>query len=372
MRILLAFDKFKGTMTASEACQAAADGLRRFDPAIETDFCPLSDGGDGFVDALAASTGGCELQYEVTGPIGDPVPAAVLLLGDLGVAVVESAHACGLNHVPVGRRDPSVTSTYGVGELLRHAVESGAREVWLGLGGSATNDAGMGMLAAWGWRFRDANGVDLEPVGANLGKVAEIVEGGRPHVPVVAACDVTNPLVGPLGAARVFGPQKGATPEMVEELDEGLRHFARVSAAFLGHDLAQVPGSGAGGGLGFALLAFFGSRFVPGAELAIAAARLDDRLAKVDLCLTGEGRFDSQSMMGKLPARVAGRCRERGVPCVLAVGVHGLTPEEISAAGFSSAFTLVGTDCTFDEATQRPIDCMAEATERWARNWFSR
>ncbi|MFQ3667484.1 MAG: glycerate kinase [Fimbriimonadaceae bacterium] len=372
MRILLAFDKFKGTMTAAEACRAAAEGLRRFDPNIETDFCPLSDGGEGFVDALAAATGGCEIQLEVSGPLGEPVPASVLLLGDMGVAVAESAHACGLGHVPEGRRNPGLTSTFGVGELLRHAAESGAREVWLGLGGTSTNDAGMGMLAAWGWRFLDENGVDLEPVGANLVKVAEIVEGGRPPVPVVAACDVTNPLVGPLGAARVFGPQKGATPDMVEELDEGLRSFARVAAAQLGHDLAQVPGAGAAGGLGFALLAVFGARFAPGGELAIAAAKLEERLDRVDLCLTGEGRFDAQSMMGKLPARVADRCRRRGRPCILAVGSHGMTPEEIAAVGFAGAFSLVGAQCTLDDAVERPAECLALVTETWAKSWFSR
>ena len=314
--------------------------------APETVACPLSDGGEGFADAMRVANGGVR-ALEVSGPLFAPVPAEIVFLDNGRTAVVESAQACGLTLVPPEQRSPSRTTTRGLGEMLAAAVAGGARKLIVGLGGSATNDGGMGMLAALGWRFLDDAGAELSPVGASLGRVQRIIPGERlADIEIIAACDVTNPLFGPRGAAYVFAPQKGATPEEVQALDAGLAHFAAVCADTLGADDAQAPGAGAAGGLGFALLACLGATFRPGAGLAIELTQLEQHLAGADLCLTGEGQTDAQTAFGKLPAAVAGCCVRAGVPCICLSGALGHGWRELYSHGFTAIFSI----------TQRPVD----------------
>ncbi|MHB9026329.1 MAG: glycerate kinase family protein [Armatimonadota bacterium] len=349
MKTVLAFDSFKGSLDAVAACAAAAAGLARLEPAPEVVQLPLSDGGEGFAQAMRLAAGGDAREMEVSGPLLERVRAQIVFLDGGRTAVIESAQACGLELAPPDRRSPSRTTTYGLGELLAAAEEAGAERAIVGLGGSATNDAGLGMLAALGWQFLDACGDPLPPIGASLAHVARINPGKQPNLQIIAACDVTNPLFGPHGAAYTYAPQKGALPEEVEELDRGLRHFAKVSAALLGRDDSSLPGAGAAGGLGFALLAFLGAEFRPGAALAIELSHLDDHLAGADLCLTGEGQTDSQTACGKLPAAVAARCARAGIPCVCLSGALGNGWRDLYATGMTAVLSIA----------QRPQDLSA-------------
>jgi len=349
VKIVLAFDSFKGSLTAAEACAAAGEGMARLKPAPEVVACPLSDGGEGFAEAMRVA-GGEARALEVTGPLFQQVRAEIVYLEGGKTAIIESARACGLGLALVDERSPRNTTTRGLGEMMIAAVAAGAEKLVVGLGGSATNDGGMGMLSALGWGFLDAEGALLPPVGASLERVARISPGRRlEEVKIVAACDVTNPLYGLHGAAHTFAPQKGASPADVAALDAGLRHYARVCADFLGEDFACQPGAGAAGGLGFALLAFLGASFQPGASLAIALTGLDEALRCADLCLTGEGRTDGQTAYGKLPAAVAARCRAAGVPCVCLSGALGEGWQTLYDHGFTAIFSI----------SQRPQDLPA-------------
>ncbi len=282
----------------------------------------MADGGEGTVQALIDATGGALRTAQVTGPLGLPVEAFYGLLGGGETAVIEMAAASGLPLVPPERRDPTVTTTRGTGELMLHAVESGARRLLIGIGGSATNDGGAGMAQALGFRLLDAAGRDLPRGGAALSLLDRIEppsESARAcleGVEVVVACDVTNPLCGEQGASRVFGPQKGAPPEAVERLDAALAHFAEIALRDLGADVLDLPGAGAAGGLGAGLVAFCHGRLTPGVEMVLQATGLRSRLLGADLCITGEGRLDAQTPYGKTPSGVAAACREHGVPCI--------------------------------------------------------
>ena len=367
-KIVLAFDSFKGSLTAPEACRAAAEGVSRLGgTAPEVVLCPLSDGGEGFAEALRLATGGQSQVVRVTGPLGKPVRAALVFL-ERDTAVIESALACGLHLVPPRRRSPLQTTSYGVGELLAAAAAAGARRAVVGLGGSATNDGGMGLLAALGWRFLAADGNALPPIGASLARVRRIVPGNRlPGVEIVAACDVTNPLYGPQGAAQTFAPQKGASPTEVIALDEGLRQYAAVCAEFLGVDYAGRPGAGAAGGLGFALLAFFGATFQPGAQLAIELSHLPAQLRGADLCLTGEGQTDFQTAYGKLPAAVAACCAQAGVPCVCLSGALGRDWRALYQHGFTAILSISQRPSSLRDALQHAAAALADAAEAVAR-----
>lgn len=363
MKVVLAFDSFKGSLTAAEACAAAAEGVGRLAPAPEVVACPLSDGGEGFAAAMRAA-GGEARALEVTGPLFAPVRAEIVYLDGGRTAVIESAQACGLGLAPPAGRSPLRATTRGLGEMLAAAVEAGATTLVVGLGGSATNDGGMGLLAALGWGFLDADGRPLPPVGASLGQVARITPGCRlGEVEIVAACDVTNPLCGPRGAAHTFAPQKGASPGEVKALDAGLAHYARVCAAFLGEDFSTRPGAGAAGGLGFALLAFLGATFKPGAALAIELTGLDGHLRGADLCLTGEGRTDFQTAYGKLPAAVAARCRAADVPCVCLSGALGKGWRALYDRGFTAIFSISQRPQRLSAALAASRTALADAAE---------
>jgi len=324
MRIVIAPNAFKGSLSALEAATAIGEGIRNAVPDAELVLVPIADGGDGTVDALVAATQGERRTLRVRGPLGDPVDAEYGLIDGGSTAVIEMAKAAGLALVLKDKRDPRITTTYGVGELLQHAYDAGARHFVVGIGGSATNDGGAGMAQALGYHLLDERGLELPPGGLALKRLARIHVGGVhatwKRAEVEVACDVTNPLTGPRGASAVYGPQKGATPEMVAELDAALHHFAEIIRRDLGVDVEPLPGAGAAGGLGAGLVAFLGARLGPGAEMVMEALHLDERLTGAQLVITGEGRIDSQTArFGKGPAAVAHHAKNAGIP-VVAIG----------------------------------------------------
>ncbi len=334
MRIIVAPQEFKGTLTAAHAAEAIAKGVRRALPEATIDQVPLSDGGPGLVDAVLASRPGRRVRSRVQDPLGRPVRAGWALLDD-GTAVIEMAAAAGLTLLRESERDPRITTTYGVGQLISEAIHSESRRIVVGVGGSATNDGGAGMAAALGARLLDADGNDLPPGGAALIQLACIdVSGLDPRlrgIHVIAATDVRNPLCGLDGASAVYGPQKGASPEVVGELDTALQHYSRVIARDLGIQVDEVPGAGAAGGLGAGLIAFLGAEVRPGFDIVAEMTGLRERLRGADLLVSGEGRLDRQTVYGKAVAGAAAMAREEGVPALVVAGSLGEGWEEVSA-----------------------------------------
>jgi glycerate kinase len=342
MRIVIAPDSFKENMTAREVAECIEAGIRRVLPKAKCQIVPMADGGEGTVEALVAATGGEIHRREVTGPLGGRLQARFGILGDGKTAVIEMAEASGLEKVPAAARDPMKATTFGTGELLLAALDAGVKRVIVGIGGSATVDGGLGMAQALGIRFLDEAGqVIASPAGGEaLARVAHIDMAGRdPRIGktrLQIACDVDNPLSGPMGAAPVFGPQKGATPEMVASLDAGLAHLGEAIWRGLQVDVRTLPGGGAAGGLGAALVAFAGASLRPGVEIVIDATRLAAEIERADLVITGEGRVDFQTAFGKTPAGVARLAAQAGVPVVaiggaLADDAHGVFEHHIDA-----------------------------------------
>jgi glycerate 2-kinase len=329
------------------------------------------------VSALVAATNGQLLLTRVTGPLGEPVEAEWGLLGadsaesDEKTAVIEMAAAAGLPLVPRPQRDPRVTTTYGVGELLRAALEMGCKRILIGIGGSATNDGGVGMAQALGARLLDANGGDLPPGGAALAQLAHIdISGMDPRLAqsaVRVASDVTNPLTGPKGASAVYGPQKGATPEMVAELDAALAHYADILKRDLSVDVADIPGAGAAGGLGAGLLAFAQAELVPGARLVFEALRFDERISGADLIFTAEGQLDTQTAYGKAVGAVAAAGQRQGSPVVALAGAVAMDDAALRALGLSAALPLPDGPLTLEESMARAADLTRNATLRALR-----
>jgi len=302
MKILVASDKFKGSLTAVEACAAISEGLREAlpDPHHEIRCAPIADGGDGVAETLLAATGGRWIETKVRDPLGAPLAAGYALLGDGKTAVIEMAKASGLVLLGNRENDPFRASTYGTGQLIQHAIEAGASEIILGIGGSATNDGGTGLAEALGYRFEDANGAPIENLPEGIELVARIVPPDRSTFPrVVVACDVINPLLGPNGCTRIYGPQKGVLPEDLSIHEERLAHLVGVTGE--GHAAANRPGAGAAGGLGFGALVFLGAELVRGFDLVAERLGLADAVAEADLVITGEGCLDAQSLEGKAP-----------------------------------------------------------------------
>ncbi len=354
MKIVIAPDSFKESLSALQVASAVEAGFREVFPQARIVKVPVADGGEGTVQALMDATGGTRRSVEVVGPEGTLVQAAYGLCLQSGLAVIEMAAASGLELVPPARRDPRSATSFGTGQLIRDALEAGARHFVIGIGGSATNDGGAGMLQALGVRLLDAQGRELDRGGAALARLARIDASGLDariaQCRIDVACDVTNPLLGPQGASAIFGPQKGATPAMVQELDGCLRCLAEVLQCDLGQDVAGVPGSGAAGGLGAALLAVLGGRLRPGCEVVMDTIGLEGLLDGADLVITGEGRTDGQTAYGKAPigvARVAARC---GVPVVALSGA--LTPESaaVHEHGIAAVFSAVRRPCSVEEA----------------------
>lgn len=320
-RWLVAPQEFKGTLTATEAAAALAEGLRQGAPGVALDVAPLADGGPGTVEALLAGLGGERVERIVRGPLGAPVRATYGLLDSGRTAVIEMATASGLSLLAPNERDPRRTSTSGTGELMRAALDGGCERLILGLGGSATNDGGTGALAALGFRFLDEHGAPLPPGGAALKRLARVDASGQhprlSEVELLVATDVTAPLLGPDGASRLFGPQKGADEATVAGLEAALARFAEVVAP----GLASAPGAGAAGGFGYGLLALAGGRLISGYEMVARTLRLPKRLAAAEVVLTGEGRFDRQTALGKGPGALAREARALGRYTVMFAGV---------------------------------------------------
>jgi glycerate kinase len=356
MRVTIAPDTFKGSLSALEVARAMAEGVRRADPRVVCELVPMADGGDGTVQALVDATGGERITHTVHGPLGEPVEATFGLLGDGETAVIEMAQASGLVLVPPDRRNPLLTATYGTGELIREALRRGRRKLIVGIGGSATNDGGAGMAQALGWRFLDAKGEEIEGCGGNLNEVERI--DGFAREPLLAeaeirvACDVRNPLTGPQGAAAVYGPQKGATPEMVATLDVNLHHLAAIIERDVGVQVETLPGAGAAGGLGAGLVAFCGAKLERGVKIVIEAVRLRERMEGSALVFTGEGQLDAQTLHGKTPLGVAQVAAELGIP-VIALG-GSVTPEAraLHEHHFAALFSIVSGPMPLAEAME--------------------
>ena len=327
-KIVVASDSFKGSLSSGEIASIVAEAAGEVFPNCETVRLEMADGGEGTIDALRRTFDGTRVKVTVSDPLGRPVAseyAIVDIPGEGLTAVIEMSKASGLTLVPVEQRNPLHTSTLGTGELILDALGRGCRHFLIGIGGSATNDGGTGMLAALGWRFLDSAGQVLAPVGASLGKIVSISSEGRdPRLDsctFVTACDVDNPFCGSDGAAYVFAPQKGASPEEVKDLDDGLYSFASVIRASTGVDVKDLPGAGAAGGLGGALKAFLGAELVPGAEMVLDAIGFDSLAEGADLVITGEGRMDSQTLKGKAPLCVLRHASRLGIPTVALTGL---------------------------------------------------
>lgn len=331
-------DSFKGTLSSLEICSIARESISKFFPKCQVVAVPVADGGEGTVECFVQAIGAATVSVPVTGPYGEPVSATYARKEQL--AVIEMAAAAGLPMVGE-KKNPETTTTYGVGQIIAHAVESGCREILLGLGGSATNDGGCGCAAALGVRFFDKEGKKFVPTGKTLAEIDQIdasqAKAKLAGVSITVMCDVENPLCGPNGAAHVFGPQKGADEAMVERLDQGLGHLAQVVEDNLGVSVAQIPGAGAAGGMGAGCLAFLGAELKSGIECVLDTVKFDAQLEGADLVITGEGRIDSQSVQGKVVSGIARRTKPREVPLLALVG--GIA--EDAAVGYDLGVTAM-------------------------------
>jgi len=366
MKIVIAPDSFKESLTALQVADAIEAGMREIWPDARYVKVPVADGGEGTVQAMIDATGGRRVDVRVTGPLGQTVDAFYGVSADL--AVIEMAAASGLEGVPPDLRDPRTATSRGTGELILAALDAGARRFVLGVGGSATNDGGAGMLQALGVRLLDADGRDIGPGGAELARLDRIDAAGLdPRVREAEfriACDVDNPLVGPRGASAVFGPQKGATPAIVDQLDAALARFADVIRRELRQDIAQLPGAGAGGGIAAAMVVFLNGQLKPGIEIVTEAVGLDAAVRDADLVVTGEGRIDGQTVNGKTPMGVAQVARRHGKPVVAIGGSLAVDADAVHAHGIEVVVAAVTRPCSVAEA----LAAAGDNVRRAARN----
>ncbi|MDW5500580.1 glycerate kinase [Pseudomonas lundensis] len=372
-KVVIAPDSFKESLSALEVAEAIERGFRQIYPQAQYVKLPMADGGEGTVDSMVAATGGEIVRVEVTGPLGQPVQAFYGVLGEGETAVIEMAAASGLHLAPNGQRDPRITTSYGTGELILAALERGVKAIILGIGGSATNDGGAGMMQALGARLLDDQQQPLPPGGAALARLAQIdlsgVDPRLQQVSVTAACDVDNPLCGPLGASAVFGPQKGATPEMVTQLDAALNHFGRLLEQATGREVLNAPGAGAAGGMGAALLGMLNARLRPGIEIVIETLRLEEALRDADLVITGEGRLDSQSIHGKTPIGVARVAKRYGLPVIGIAGSLSKDYQVVHRHGIDAAFSVLDRIGTLEEALTEAADNLEVTARNVAAVW---
>lgn len=354
MKVVIAPDSFKDSLDAAGVARAISAGLAKVWPEAERIECPMADGGEGTMEAIVAATEGEQRRQVVRGPLGAPVEASWGWLAQSRTAVIEMAQASGIQLLPSAQRDACRSSTWGTGELIAAALAAGAQRIVLAIGGSATNDAGSGMLRALGLRLLDREGQALAEGGLALAQLARIdasdLDPRLAEVQFEVAADVDNPLCGVNGASAIFGPQKGATPEQVLQLDQALGHFADHCAQLLGEDLRESPGCGAAGGMGFAAKAFMGARFRPGVEVVAELAGLDGLVQGADLVITGEGRFDAQTLRGKTPMGVARVAKRHGVPVVVIAGTLGEGYEALYAHGIDAAFAVTSGPMTLEHA----------------------
>jgi len=372
MKIVIAPDSFKESLSALQVAAAIEAGMREVWPDAEYVKVPVADGGEGTVQALIDATGGRLVELRVTGPLGEPVEAFYGLVGDGAdkLAVIEMAAASGLESVPPARRDPLVTTTRGTGELILHALNAGARRFVLGVGGSATNDGGAGMLQALGVHLFNAQGGEIGPGGGALAALARVdasaLDARVRDSDFQVASDVANPLVGPNGASAIFGPQKGATPEVVARLDASLRRYADVLRRELGHDISDLPGAGAGGGIAAAMIVFLKGRLRPGVEIVTEAVGLDAAVRGADLVVTGEGRIDGQTVQGKTPMGVARVAARHGVPVIAIAGSLAADAGAMHAHGIEAVFAAVARPCSIADALTTAEDNLKRAARNVA------
>ncbi|MFO1247860.1 MAG: glycerate kinase [Alphaproteobacteria bacterium] len=338
MNILVACDSFKDALPADAVCRAIAAGLRKNRPGVTVTEMPLSDGGEGLLDVLGAALKLNWIDMEAADPLGRTVMARYGLSADGTTAVVEMARASGLQLLTMDERDPRKTSTYGTGQLLADARRRGATRALLAIGGSATNDAGIGAAAALGWKFLDAHGQPVPPDGGHMQDIAWLVRAEAPFEKMDVLCDVTNPLFGPTGAAWVYGRQKGGSDEVLTQLDAGLKHVADLVKAQTGRDVAAMPGAGAAGGLGYGAVAFLGAQLRRGIEVVLDMTGFEAAAAKADLIITGEGNLDGQSAQGKLIQGLCGRAQ--GKPVIAFCGKLSASPEQVKAIGLKAAYSI--------------------------------
>lgn len=368
MRILVAPDKFKGSMTGREAGDAMRAGLSRVWPSAQIDVVPVADGGDGTATAILDAVGGRRIPRTVEGPDGRPIEASFVLLRGGSTAVVELAAASGLALMISGSNDPLTATTFGTGELIGAAIDAGARRIILAIGGSATNDAGAGALSALGARFLDASGAQLPRGGAALARLVTIDDAALAArirgVSIEIACDVDNSLVGPNGASAVYGPQKGASPDDVKALDAALTRFADVVERAKGIDVRDVPGAGAAGGIAGGFLALAGGRLVPGAELVFDVIGFERRLDGVSLVVTGEGKLDRQTLSGKAPFAVARAASARGIPAGAVAGAIDLRGDDLEKLHLVAAEALAPPGTPLDEMLRDARTLTEGAAER--------
>ena len=371
MKVVIAPQTFKGSISALDVARAMERGLRRVVPEAETELVPVADGGDGTLETLVEATGGHVEEITVRGPLGRPVKAQWGALGDGRTAVLEMARTSGLALLKPEERDPLRATTYGLGQAILAALEQGYRRFIVGIGGSATNDGGAGMAQALGVRLLDAEGRDLPPGGGALASLERIDTSGLDprarESTFLVACDVNNPLTGPEGASAVYGPQKGATPEMVQELDAALKRLAEVVRRDLGVDVEHLPGAGAAGGLGAGMVAFLGARLMPGVDIVLDTVELDRRLEGAGLVITGEGAMDFQTVFNKAPIGVARRAGQLGIPVVAISGSLGRGFQDVHRHGIAAVMDIVCAPMSLEEASRRAADLIADATEEALR-----
>jgi glycerate kinase len=367
MKILVAPDSFKDSLTAFQVTQAVKEGIHAYDPSIQVIALPMADGGEGTVQALIDGTNGKLIETVVCGPLFEKTNSFYGILGDGKTAVIEMAAASGIEKLSAKERNPWNTTTFGTGELILKALEQGCTKVILGIGGSATNDAGIGACAALGIEFLDSNGKEVIPTGGgikelttiNVSKANKLLK----NVEIEIACDVSNPLVGEKGASAVYGPQKGADSEMVKQLDANLAHYAKLVLKVTGIDISNYPGTGAAGGLGAGLMAFFNAKLVNGFSIIAKTTRLEDVVKQVDLVITGEGKIDEQTQYGKTPMGVCEIATKYNKPVIAIAGTLGSNIESLYTKGFNGIFSVVNKPMTLTDALNDAYSLVKQTSE---------
>jgi glycerate kinase len=371
MRILIAPDSYKNALSALEVAKSLKSGLQKVFQDAEFEILPMADGGEGTVEALIDATQGDIITARVHDPLMRPVESSFGITGDGITAVIEMASASGIQLITSGERNPWITTTYGTGELILAALDRGCRDIILGIGGSATNDCGMGMAAALGVKFLDHAGNSVGPGGGMLAEVTRIDISGLDNrikeTKIMVACDVTNPLTGPSGAAHVYGPQKGADPEMVKKLDSNLKKFSDLIMEQLGKDVGKIPGAGAAGGLGAGLIAFLDGELVEGVPAIAAKTGLEEAVAKADIVITGEGGIDFQTQFGKTPYGVAQVAKKYGKPVIAVAGTIGKGVDELYSKGIDAVISILDRPLSLEEAIEETPALLEATGERIGR-----
>lgn len=371
MKIIVSSDSFKGSCSAIEVADSIEKAIHEVDSTVNVVKMPVADGGEGTIDAITSCVPATIYELEVCDPMGENAMAKYAIIENGETAVIEMAQASGLPMVPVEDRNPLVATTYGTGQLMKDALDRGVKRMIIGIGGSATNDAGAGMLMALGASLRNAEGDEITLGGGALSDVTEIdlseFDSRVFDVEITVACDVTNPLTGENGASYVYGPQKGATPEMVELLDAALSHFAKVSANVLGVDYSTYPGTGAAGGLGFSLIAYCKAKFAAGIDIVLNVSGFEKELTDADLVITGEGRIDGQSVQGKVLYGIGIRAKERNVPVIAIGGAVRSDSEALLNHGITAMFSIANGPVTLEYAMEHGCELIEQITKNIMR-----